>query len=68
MTGTSAKHNCVGFAAHDSKGHLVPFEFSRRPVGDDDVSFKIEFCGICHSDLHQIKNEWKGSKYPMVPG
>jgi cinnamyl-alcohol dehydrogenase len=58
----------VGFAAHDSKGHLVPFEFSRRPVGDDDVSFKIEFCGICHSDLHQIKNEWKGSKYPMVPG
>lgn len=63
-----AKHNCVGFAARDNSGHLAPFQFSRRPVGDEDVSFKIEFCGICHSDLHQVKNEWGGAKYPIVPG
>ena len=39
-----------------------------REVGPLDVEIDIKLCGICHSDLHQIKNEWNGSSYPMVPG
>ncbi|XP_026415685.1 probable mannitol dehydrogenase [Papaver somniferum] len=57
-----------GLAAKDSSGHLTPFKFSRRETGDEDVTFKVMFCGICHSDLSNIKNEWGYSAYPMVPG
>ncbi|KAK1300855.1 putative mannitol dehydrogenase [Acorus calamus] len=57
-----------GWAARDSTGFLSPFNFSRRANGDDDVTFKILYCGICHSDLHFIKNEWGDAKYPLVPG
>ncbi|XP_078168516.1 putative cinnamyl alcohol dehydrogenase 5 [Carex rostrata] len=57
-----------GLAAHDSSGVLSPFPFSRRNNGDNDVSIKILYCGICHSDLHSLKNEWQNSIYPIVPG
>ncbi|KAJ4951545.1 hypothetical protein NE237_028377 [Protea cynaroides] len=57
-----------GWAARDSSGVLSPFKFSRRDTGDEDVKFKVLFCGICHSDLHSIKNEWGFSRYPLVPG
>ncbi|BFG35659.1 hypothetical protein CerSpe_219330 [Prunus speciosa] len=58
-----------GWAARDStSGHLSPFNFSRRATGDEDVRFKVLFCGICHSDLHSIKNDWGFSIYPLVPG
>lgn len=57
-----------GWAARDPSGLLSPFNFSRRATGDDDVSFKVLYCGICHTDLHSIKNEWGGAMYPMVPG
>ncbi|KAA8546658.1 hypothetical protein F0562_003111 [Nyssa sinensis] len=57
-----------GWAARDQSGHLSPFKFSRRATGDKDVTFKVLYCGICHSDLHSIKNEWGGTKYPLVPG
>ena len=40
----------------------------RRPVGENDIKIQIAYCGICHSDLHQIHNDWKNSSYPMVPG
>ncbi|KAI5071495.1 hypothetical protein GOP47_0013746 [Adiantum capillus-veneris] len=59
---------CVGYAALDSSGQLSPFSFVRRATGQDDVAFKVTHCGICHTDLHQIRNEWKRSVYPMVPG
>ncbi len=49
-------------------GHLTPFRFTRRPVGENDVKIKVAYCGICHSDLHQIHNDWKNSTFPMVPG
>jgi cinnamyl-alcohol dehydrogenase len=39
-----------------------------RDTGDDDVAIQILYCGICHSDLHTIKNEWKNANYPVVPG
>ncbi|WCJ32017.1 cinnamyl-alcohol dehydrogenase [Euphorbia peplus] len=58
----------VGWAARDSSGLLSPFKFSRRATGEKDVSFKVHYCGMCHSDLHMIKNEWAFSIYPMVPG
>ncbi|GIL48079.1 hypothetical protein Vafri_4780 [Volvox africanus] len=60
--------NCVGYAARDKSGVLSPFIFNRRPVGPTDVRIQITHAGICHSDLHQVKNEWGGSLYPMVPG
>ncbi|KAK4356331.1 hypothetical protein RND71_025302 [Anisodus tanguticus] len=57
-----------GWAARDTSGVLSPFNFSRRVTGEKDVQFKVMYCGICHSDLHQLKNEWGNSKYPIVPG
>lgn len=56
------------YAAMDSNTPLVPYTFERRAVGSTDVQIDILFCGVCHSDLHQVKNEWGGSNYPMVPG
>ncbi|KAF3325750.1 putative mannitol dehydrogenase [Carex littledalei] len=57
-----------GLAAHDTSGLLSPFPFSRRNNGDNDVTLKILYCGICHSDLHSLKNDWKNTMYPIVPG
>ncbi|XP_057541556.1 probable mannitol dehydrogenase [Amaranthus tricolor] len=57
-----------GWAARDTSGLLAPFNFSRRATGDLDVTFKVLYCGICHSDLHFIKNEWGNASYPAVPG
>ncbi|KAG0451572.1 hypothetical protein HPP92_026371 [Vanilla planifolia] len=57
-----------GLAAMDISGVLSPFTFPRRNNGPSDVTIKILYCGICHSDLHSIKNEWKDTVYPIVPG
>ena len=57
-----------GFAAKSATDTLGPFTFDRRNVGDTDVLFEILYCGVCHSDLHQVRNEWGGSVYPIVPG
>lgn len=57
-----------GYAAQDPQSALAPFQFQRREVGPHDVQFDILFCGVCHSDLHQIRDEWGGSIFPMVPG
>lgn len=57
-----------GYAAQDAKTPLAPWSFQRREVGDHDVKLDILYCGVCHSDLHQIRNEWGGSIFPMVPG
>ncbi len=56
------------YAAMSSNTLLEAYNFERRAVGPDDVQIDILFCGVCHSDLHQVKNEWGGSQYPMVPG
>jgi uncharacterized zinc-type alcohol dehydrogenase-like protein len=47
---------------------IGPLEIQRREPGDNDVAIKIAYCGICHSDIHQARNEWGNSIYPMVPG
>jgi uncharacterized zinc-type alcohol dehydrogenase-like protein len=57
-----------GYAAHSATSDLVPFTFERREPGPHDVEIEVLYCGICHSDLHQARNDWQSSKYPMVPG
>jgi alcohol dehydrogenase (NADP+) len=57
-----------GYAAQTKDTDLAPWNFERREVGPHDVQFAIDFCGVCHSDLHQIKDEWGGGLFPMVPG
>ncbi len=57
-----------GYATHDSNAKFVPFNFERRDLGDHDILIDVQFCGICHSDIHQAKSEWGPSIYPMVPG
>ena len=57
-----------GYAAQTPETDLVPWSFERRDVGPHDVEIAIQYCGVCHSDLHQIKNEWFPGIFPMVPG
>ena len=57
-----------GYAAQNAETGLAPWNFERREVGPHDVQFEILFCGVCHSDLHQIKNDWFPGIFPMVPG
>ena len=47
---------------------LAPFSFDRREPNPDDVVLSIDYCGICHSDIHQVRGEWGRELYPMVPG
>lgn len=56
------------YAALDSKTPLVPFKFQQRAFREDDVIIDILYCGVCHSDLHQARNDWGFSFYPLVPG
>ena len=56
------------YAAMSAGSPLVPFTFDRRDVGDHDVSLKISYSGICHSDIHQVAEEWGPAIFPMVPG
>lgn len=57
-----------GYAAYDPKTPLRSFHFERRHPGPRDVRIAILYCGVCHSDLHQARDEWHGSTFPMVPG
>src|SRR5688572_17129571 len=57
-----------GYAAQTKTSPLAPFQFERRDVGPRDVQIEILYCGVCHSDIHQVRDEWGGSIYPMVPG
>ena len=57
-----------GYAATDASKPLTPFVFERREPNDDDVVISVKYCGVCHSDIHQARDEWGGSKFPMVPG
>lgn len=58
----------TGWAARDSSGILSPYSYSLRKTGAEDVYIKVLCCGICHTDLHQAKNDLGASRYPMVPG
>ncbi|WP_158817500.1 NAD(P)-dependent alcohol dehydrogenase [Methylocapsa sp. S129] len=58
----------IGYAAQSAATPLAPFAFGRRSLRSDDVAMEVLFCGICHTDLHQARNDWGGSAYPIVPG
>ena len=60
--------NVRGLAALAKGAPLTTFEFTRRELGAHDVAISIKYAGICHSDIHQVKDEWGGSRFPMVPG
>ncbi|OOQ60947.1 NAD(P)-dependent alcohol dehydrogenase [Mucilaginibacter pedocola] len=57
-----------GYAAQKANDTLAPWAFERREVGPHDVQIEIQYCGVCHSDLAQINNEWFPGIFPMVPG
>jgi uncharacterized zinc-type alcohol dehydrogenase-like protein len=57
-----------GYAALAARAELTPFEFERRALRDTDIGFRIDFAGICHSDIHQVREEWGSALFPMVPG
>jgi uncharacterized zinc-type alcohol dehydrogenase-like protein len=59
------------YAAQHSSSGMGPFTIPRREPGPEDVQIQILYCGVCHSDLHQVRNEWQGfmpTVYPCVPG
>jgi uncharacterized zinc-type alcohol dehydrogenase-like protein len=60
--------NVRGYAAQSATAALAPYRFTRREPRTDDVVIEILFCGVCHSDLHQARNDWANSVYPVVPG
>ena len=60
--------NTRGYAAVTAKAPLTSFEFDRRNVGSHDVELSISYSGICHSDIHQAREEWGPAIFPMVPG
>jgi len=56
------------YAAHQAKGPLEPFEYDPGALGPDEVEIDVSTCGVCHSDLSIVNNEWQVSSYPVVPG
>ncbi len=56
-----------GYAAQSATSPLTPYDFERRELREHDVLIDILYSGVCHSDLHQARDEWGGSVYPMVP-
>jgi uncharacterized zinc-type alcohol dehydrogenase-like protein len=60
--------NTLGYAAQSPTAPLAPYRFDRRDPRPDDVVVEILFCGVCHSDLHTVRDDWGGAVYPIVPG
>ena len=58
----------VGYAAKHSFSSLKPLEFEREEAKPNEVEIEVLFCGVCHSDIHQVKNEWSNTVYPCMPG
>src|SRR5712672_881239 len=64
-------YKAKAYAAKSATSGLAPFSVPRRNLRPDDVQIEIQYCGVCHSDLHQVRNEWQNSLptvYPVVPG
>ena len=64
MTKTTVK----AYGATASTEDLKPLDIQRRATGKDDIKIDITYCGVCHSDIHMARNDWKGASYPVVPG
>ncbi|GAB5355145.1 hypothetical protein AAMO2058_000181100 [Amorphochlora amoebiformis] len=63
-----SKAKFKAFAAYEAKGSIKDFEYVPIPLKDDEVEIRVESCGVCHSDLHQVHNDWGGASFPLVPG
>lgn len=61
-------NNVKSYAVQSAEQPLAPFNIERRSIKEDDVAIEILYCGVCHSDIHQVRNEWQNAIYPMVPG
>ncbi|KAL5707090.1 cinnamyl-alcohol dehydrogenase [Ranunculus cassubicifolius] len=68
MGSLEVERTTTGYAARDPSGVLSPYTFNLRNTGPEDVYVKVIYCGICHTDIHQAKNDLGMSNYPMVPG
>uniref|UniRef100_A0A1D1Y5N0 cinnamyl-alcohol dehydrogenase n=1 Tax=Anthurium amnicola TaxID=1678845 RepID=A0A1D1Y5N0_9ARAE len=68
MGSLATERTVTGWAARDASGVLSPYTHTLRQTGPEDVLMKVLYCGICHTDIHQLKNHLGASKYPMVPG
>jgi uncharacterized zinc-type alcohol dehydrogenase-like protein len=60
--------HAVGYAAKSARSPLKTFEFNRKSLGPHEVLIDIKYCGVCHSDVHQARNEWSNTLYPCLPG
>ncbi len=60
--------NTKAYAAHSATTGVEPWNLERRTPKPDDVSIKIDYCGVCHTDLHYVENDWGSTRYPVVPG
>ncbi|MEP6869282.1 MAG: NAD(P)-dependent alcohol dehydrogenase [Novosphingobium sp.] len=58
----------LGYAAAEAGAPLAPFTFERRELRENDVAMRVLYCGVCHSDLHQARNDWHNTTFPCVPG
>jgi alcohol dehydrogenase (NADP+) len=58
----------MGYAADSATDKLKPFEFERGEAAENEIEIDVLYCGVCHSDIHQVKNEWSNTVYPCVPG
>jgi uncharacterized zinc-type alcohol dehydrogenase-like protein len=56
------------YAGFNATSDLKPYAFDRREVGASDVHIEVQYCGVCHSDIHTVRDEWGGAQYPLVPG
>lgn len=62
------KTTIKAYGAENATADLIPMDIHRRTCGDNDVKIDISYCGVCHSDIHTVRNDWKNAKYPAVPG
>jgi uncharacterized zinc-type alcohol dehydrogenase-like protein len=68
LEATPAKTKTAGYAAVSARSPLAPFSIARREPLPQDVQIEVLYCGVCHSDLHTVRNEWNNTTYPVVPG
>ena len=65
---SNVTYNAIGYAAQTASAPLTPMQFNRRAPRPDDVAIEVMYCGVCHSDIHQVHNDWGFAVYPVMPG
>ena len=65
---SNVTYNAIGYAAQTASAPLAPMQFNRRAPRPDDVAIEVMYCGVCHSDIHQVHNDWGFAVYPVMPG